>query len=115
MLARLSVQYFLDLLSFGPGERWERSLYKYIDDSDVFFLFWSTAAKDSEWVTKEWQYALTRQLGDAFALPDIVPIVIEGPPFVSPPPELRHLHFDDPFAHLITATLHGRPRPSEQT
>ena len=64
MLARLHVSFFQDLLDLEPGERWERKLYKHIDDCDVFMLFWSTASKQSQWVTKEVQYALARKGGD---------------------------------------------------
>jgi hypothetical protein len=101
MLARVSIDFFQDLLKLEPGERWERELYKQIDRSDVFFLFWSTAAKNSEWVGKEIDYALRRKGGDELAEPEIVPIVIEGPPPVPPPPALRHLHFNDPLLYFI--------------
>jgi hypothetical protein len=46
------------LLTLELGQRRERQLYKQIDRSDVFFLFWSTAAKNSEWVAKEIDCAL---------------------------------------------------------
>jgi len=111
MLARVSIDFFQDLLNFEPGERWERGLYKQIDRSDVFFLFWSTAARNSEWVAKEIDYALRRKGGDELAAPEIVPIVIEGPPPVPPPPALRHLHFNDPLLYFIQS---GAPQHSGQ-
>ena len=101
MLDRISVDFFHDLLSLDPGERWERALYRKIDESDVLFLFWSTAAKQSEWVMREVRYAIARQGGDEFAPPEIVPIIIEGPPPAEPPAELRHLHFNDKFMYFI--------------
>ncbi len=101
MLARVSIDFFQDLLTLEPGERWERQLYKQIDRSDVFFLFWSTAAKNSEWVAREIDYALRRKGGDELAEPEIVPIMIEGPPPVPPPAALRHLHFNDPLLYFI--------------
>ena len=73
MLARVSIDFFQDLLTLEPGERWERQLYRQIDRSDVFFLFWSTAAKNSEWVAREIDYALRRKGGDELAEPEIVP------------------------------------------
>jgi hypothetical protein len=103
MLPRLSVRFFQDLLKLEPGDRWAKKLYTHIDKSDVFFLFWSSAAKRSEWVMKEVKYAITRQAGDEFAPPEIVPIIIEGPPPVPPPRALRHLHFNDPFVYFIAA------------
>jgi hypothetical protein len=64
-------------------------------------LFWSTAAKESKWVLKEALYALERQGKDELNPPEIIPVIIEGPPPVSPPDELRHLHFNDKLLYLI--------------
>ena len=95
MCEALRLDYFQDLLSLDPGDRWEQKLYHHIDTCDVFLLFWSTAAKSSRWVGEEIGYALTRQGADPEQLPDIVPVVIEGPPGPQPPESLRHLHFAD--------------------
>ncbi len=103
MLPRFHINFFQDLLTLEPGERWEKAIYKYIDKSDVFFLFWSTAAKNSEWVMKEVRYAIERKGEDEFAAPEIVPIIIEGPPPVPPPVELGNIHFNDTFIYLINA------------
>jgi hypothetical protein len=96
MLAAAGVSYFQDVLDLDPGDRWARQLYRHIDESDVLLLFWSSAAKQSEWVTKEWQYGL-REKGDDF----IQPVVIEGPPPPLPPPELAHLHFSDKLLYFM--------------
>ncbi len=104
MLARCRIDFFQDLLTLEPGERWQRALYKMIDRSDVVFLFWSRAARDSEWVRKEIQYALERKAGNEAAPPEIVPIIIEGPPPVPAPPELAALHFNDPFLDFIAGS-----------
>jgi hypothetical protein len=101
MLARLRIEYFQDLLSLEPGVRWERELYRHIDRSDLFLLFWSTAARESEWVRKEILYALQRKQSDDFAPPEIVPVPIEGPPPVPPPEELAHLHFNDSLLYVM--------------
>ncbi len=101
MLARLHIDFFQDLLTLEPGDRWEQQLYKNIDRCDVFFLFWSTAARDSKWVMKEVRYALDRRRADKFAAPEIVPVIIEGPPPVSPPEELRDIHFNDVFIYFL--------------
>jgi len=98
IMRRLGIDVFQDLLSLEPGERWERRLYQEIDRCDLFFLFWSSAARNSEWVGKEWRYALARKGPAEISPPDIIPVIIEGPPPVPPPPELEHLHFND---HLI--------------
>ena len=101
MLARLRIRTFQDVLSLVPGVRWEKALYRYIDDSDLFLLFWSSAAKQSEWVMREVRYALELKQDD-LSPPEIIPVLIEGPPPVPPPEELAHLHFNDYFLYLMT-------------
>ena len=101
MLKLLKINYFQDLLDLEPGIRWERELYKRIDTADVFYLFWSTSAKNSEWVRKEIQYALELKQGDDKLPPDIIPVIIEGPPVPEPPEELRHLHFNDRLVYFM--------------
>jgi hypothetical protein len=96
MLKSVGIDFFQDVLNLEPGDRWAQELYKHIDESDVLFLFWSTAAKESEWVAKEWQYALEKK-GDDF----IRPVGIEGPPIPAPPEPLRHLHFGDPILYFL--------------
>jgi hypothetical protein len=96
MLKSVGINFFQDVLNLEPGDRWAQELYRHIDDSDVLFLFWSTAAKESEWVAKEWQYALEKK-GDDF----IRPVGIEGPPIPAPPEQLQHLHFGDPILYFM--------------
>ncbi|MCB1933887.1 MAG: leucine-rich repeat domain-containing protein [Candidatus Accumulibacter sp.] len=92
-IAGLSV--FQDILDLEPGERWEKELYREIDNCDVFLLFWSQAAADSEWVGREIEYALARKHGDDDSPPAIQPVPIEGPPIPPPPKNLSALHFND--------------------
>jgi hypothetical protein len=103
MLNASKVKFFQDLLTLEPGDLWEKSIYQYIDQSDVFFLFWSTAASKSRWVEKEIAYARERQAGNAAAAPEIVPILIEGPPPAKPPEQLSFLHFNDKFLYFLKA------------
>jgi hypothetical protein len=100
-IAGLSV--FQDVLDLEPGERWERELYREIDNCDVLLLFWSSAAAASEWVAKEIDYALARKQGQDDRPPDIAPVPIEGPPIPPPPEKLRHLHFNDALLAHIAA------------
>lgn len=100
-LAAARIKVFQDFSELEPGERWERGLYKHIDECDVFFLFWSQAARDSEWVRKEAEYARARQAGSEDSPPEIIPIIIEGPPPPKPPPELDFLHFNDKYLYLM--------------
>ena len=100
MLRINEIEFFQDLLHLEPGDRWARELYRRIEKSDLFLLFWSSHAKASEWVMNEVRYALSCQKGDVDALPVIHPVIVEGPPPVPPPPELKHLHFNDPLIYL---------------
>jgi len=63
--------------------------------TSVIFLFWSSAARKSKWVKRELEYALARKEGNDTAPPEIIPIIIEGPPPPKPPEILSHLHFSE--------------------
>lgn len=102
MLRPMNIRFFQDLLSLEPGDRWERALYRHIDDSDLFLLFWSSAAKKSKWVMEEVKYALKRKEADELAPPEIKPVIIEGPPSPQPPDELKHLHFNDYLLYFLS-------------
>jgi serine/threonine protein kinase len=95
MLRSLRIGFFQDVLDLEPGDRWEQQLYRHIDDSDLFLLFWSSAARESPWVLEEVRYALKRKRGDDAAPPSILPVILEGPPPPAPPAELAHLQFAD--------------------
>lgn len=101
MLEALGIKYFQDLLNLDPGERWEKAIYRAIDDADLFLLFWSNAARDSSFVHKEIGYAIQLKEGQDEAPPEIIPIVIEGPPAPAPPEELAHLHFSDRILYFL--------------
>jgi len=80
---------FLDVISLRSGKDWEPQLYKKIDWSDIFYLFWSNHAKESLYVEKEWHYALNSK-GIEF----IEPIPLEKPEIAPPPEELKQKHFN---------------------
>jgi tetratricopeptide (TPR) repeat protein len=101
VLPIVGVRTFQDVLDLGPGERWEHSLYRHIDESDIVLLFWSNAAKRSKWVRREVRYALDRKRGDVFAPPEIGPVIIEGPPVPRPWKELSDLHFNDRIIYFM--------------
>ena len=81
---------FLDVMSLRSGKNWEQELWRVIPASDIFYLFWSTHAKRSEWVEKEWRCAL-HERGIGF----IDPIPLQSPEESPPPRELSSLHFND--------------------
>jgi len=96
MLDLVGVRYFQDVLNLRPGDTWTKEIYRNIDSCDLFLLFWSKAARDSEWVMKEIRYARKRQ-----PPPEIRPIVLEGPPVIAPPEDLNDLHFNDRFVYFM--------------
>lgn len=102
MLGQMGIRYFQDILSLDPGQRWEKELYRNIDQCDLFLLFWSSAAKRSPWVMREVDYAIDRKQGIDEAPPEIKPVIIEGPPLVEPPERLQHLHFNDKLIYLMS-------------
>lgn len=98
MLKRLGKRFFQDLLHLDPGDRWEKELYRRIDDSDAVLLFWSSNAKKSKWVMRECRYTIRNK-----GIDYLLPVIIEGPPPVKPPPSLRDLHMNDWLLYVIEA------------
>ena len=47
-----------------------------------------------------WDAKLEREVALKAAAPEILPVIIEGPPVVSPP-ELAHLHFNDRLLYFM--------------
>jgi hypothetical protein len=82
---------FLDVASLRSGQRWQERLRKEVTGRDVFYLFWSAHARESQWVDWEWRTAFGARGVDYI---DPVPL---APPEIAPPPaELAaHLHFND--------------------
>jgi hypothetical protein len=101
LLDALNIDFFQDVLDLAPGQRWEQSLYRHIDECDLFLLFWSTAAKLSPWVMEEVRYALRRKRDDDCLPPEILPVIVEGPPPVEPPENLKHLHFNSKLVYFM--------------
>ena len=99
-LQAVGISLFQDI-DMEPGERWAQRLYHQIDDCDLFLLFWSTAARGSEWVRREALYALERGATAGDGRPDIRPVIIEGPPIPPPWEELAHLHFGDKLLYVL--------------
>jgi hypothetical protein len=88
--ARPDMDVFFDVDSLRSGEDWQRALRAEIERRDVLFLCWSLAAKRSEWVNREWRYALENK-----GLDFIEPIPIDPPDLCPPPEELSSKCFSD--------------------
>ena len=84
----LGFESLIDIDNLRSGQRWNTELMRMIDTADLFQLFWSAGAAQSAYVRQEWQYALQRLPGESFIRP-----VYWEKPLVSPPVELKHLHF----------------------
>jgi len=97
------IDFFQDLLSLEPGDKWEKRLYDEIERCDLFLLFWSRAARDSAWVQKEIDHALGCLRNGGSDRPEILPIILEGPPPPPPPATLAAYHFNDPLCYMIAA------------
>jgi TIR domain len=93
-LRTAKIRFFQDILSLDPGDRWARRLYQEIDRCDLFILFWSRAAGNSEWVGREIERALQKRQASTEELPDIAPIALEALRDAPPPPVLAAFHFD---------------------
>jgi hypothetical protein len=111
ILRKVGMDVFQDVLDLEPGERWEKKLFKKIDEADLFLLYWSEAAASSSWVQKEAEYALARQESSVHERPKITPVLLEGPPPPKPPEALRAIHFDDPLEYVLAAISHQAQRP----
>jgi hypothetical protein len=95
----------MDVKSLRSGENYEARLLEEIASRDVFFLFWSKAARASQWVEKEWRFALWKRGADF-----IDPIPLVTPNEVPPPRELAEtLHFGD-WTLAYTSTRALAPR-----
>ena len=91
---------FTDCLEMKPGEAWKQRLETEIPSSDLFLLFWSRAARASQYVSWEWRRAL-----DTKGLTAIQPMPLETPKLAPPPPELSSLHFNDLYVIVRDAEL----------
>ncbi len=88
--ARPDMDIFFDVENLRSGDNWEETLRAEIEKRDILYLCWSKFAKDSEWVNKEWRYALTNNGMDS-----IEPIPLVSPAECPPPDELSSKHFND--------------------
>jgi hypothetical protein len=94
----LGDEYLIDVYKLRSGEEWNAALCTLVDEAEVFQLFWSENARQSQFVTAEWQYALSLQR-DHFVRPTYWTV-----PLPDPPQELSHIHFE----YLEAAGVLGR-------
>ncbi|MBN2000490.1 toll/interleukin-1 receptor domain-containing protein [candidate division KSB1 bacterium] len=90
------VEVYLDIVNLRSGEKWAAEIRRNIIASDVFYLFWSSHARDSAYVREEWQCALETK-----GLDFINPLPLEDPNIVPPPKELSSLHFNSFYLMML--------------
>jgi hypothetical protein len=83
----LGMQYLRDALTLRSGELWTPALLKRIEQADIFQLLWSSAAKRSVNVRKEWKHAVEQHR------PFFIRPVYWELPMPPPPRDLRDIHF----------------------
>ncbi|GAB4522747.1 MAG: hypothetical protein OHK0046_35730 [Anaerolineae bacterium] len=88
----LGNEVFMDTHSIRTGEDWRVALAQAIDSADIFQLFWSVNAAESEYVQEEWDYALRYKCPDNRCHTFIRPVYWDEP-MPSPPDALSHLNF----------------------
>jgi hypothetical protein len=86
---------FVDCLDICEGERWEDQIRRQIQERDGFLLFWSRAARDSQWVGREWRHRLRHR-----GLDSITPNALEPPQSCPPPRALARLQFGSRFLEV---------------
>jgi hypothetical protein len=90
------VDIFYSPLDLKRGEEWKPALKREILGRDSFLLFWSNAAKRSEWVAWEWRMALS-------ARKPIMPFRLQQPK-PALPTELAKFHAGDRFQQARAAS-----------
>ncbi len=83
---------YVDSVGLRSATYWEPDLHARIDAADVFYLFWCRHAMASDWVSREWRWAL-RSKGLDF----IDPVPLESREQAPPPVELVAKDFNGPL------------------
>jgi len=85
-------RYLRDIRALRAGEEFDPRIQQFIEQADVFQLFWSRNAAESRWVTKEWQLGWTQRT----SRPDpyfVRPVYWTPRPEPDPPDPLCTVHF----------------------
>ena len=96
---RPDMDVFLDIVTLRSGDLWADALEYHVPNKDVFYLFWSRHAANSEWVEREWRRALKLR-----GIEYIKPAPLENSQIAPPPKDLSQLHFSSEWvAHFNEA------------
>jgi hypothetical protein len=101
-------EFLMDLTHLRSGERWSERLQEMIQEANVFQLFWSSNSMRSQFVKREWEYAISLNR-PGFIRPTYWEEPFPCSPVDNlPPEELRRLHFERVrFEHV----LHSERKP----
>jgi len=91
------LELFRDEDNLRSGQEWKSQLEEAIKSSDIFFLFWSNHAANSENV--KWEYCKALEYKR-----EIRPIPLVSP-IPDPPESLCHLHFRDRYCQMINPNV----------
>ncbi len=94
VLQSMGIKYFHDVVSLRAGDDWKDKLQEHVNACDLFLLYWSQAASDSEWVRQELAWALETKDASPTFDPEIKPFRLAEDPPADPPAALNHLHFE---------------------
>lgn len=92
LIIRTGMNVLMDCVTLRPNQKWRALIPQLIIESDLLLLFWSEAAKKSEWVDWEWRHAVEHKGMGAVEIHPLTPY--SSAPL---PPELSELHSGDPF------------------
>jgi hypothetical protein len=86
----LGINLFIDKYDISSGKPWQDVIRRSIGDHDLFQLFWSQYAADSDNVSKEWHLALSiaAQRSEDFVRP-----LYWSEPMADPPKDLADINF----------------------
>jgi hypothetical protein len=91
VIEKFGIDVYTDVKCLRSGQKYEVEILNIIPKRDVFYLFWSEAARKSRWVEMEWRCAL-----NTIGIDNIDPIPLSSPEKAPPPPELSEImHFND--------------------
>lgn len=85
----LGLDFLRDVHTLRSGQHWSDEIYAMIDKANIFQLFWSHTAAQSQYVEKEWRYALKLNRDEV----NFIRPVYWQAPMPDVPSDLGHIHF----------------------
>ena len=99
-------EYFRDMVNLRAGDVWDTRLKELIHFADIFQLFWSWNSIRSEYVEREWRFALNLNRSGFIRPVYWEEPIPELPERNLPPNELRKFHFQRIYPHIPVSHVH---------